>query len=102
MSIVNITENKKFLYNNLSSNINSFILTTSIPNTGTESDTMSDTMSDTVSDTMSDTMSDTNSINFVTSSKLNTHNFLDNNFYFIKSKNIQLKNKAKIRNLFKI
>jgi len=90
MSIVNITENKKFLYNNLSSNINSFILTTSIPNTGTESDTMSDTMSD------------TSSINSVTSSKLNTHNFLDNNFYFIKSKNIQLKNKAKIRNLFKI
>ena len=94
MSIVNITENKKFLYNNLSSNINSFILTTSIPNTGTESDTMPDTMSD--------TMSDTSSINSVTSSKLNTHNFLDNNFYFIKSKNIQLKNKAKIRNLFKI
>ena len=90
MSIVNITENKKFLYNNLSSNINSFILTTSIPNTGTETDTMSDTMSD------------TSSINSVTSSKLNTHNFLDNNFYFIKSKNIQLKNKAKIRNLFKI
>ena len=98
MSIVNITENNKFLYNNLSSNINSFILTTSIPNTGTESDTMSDTMSD----TRSDTMSDTSSINSVTSSKLNTHNFLDNNFYFIKSKNIQLKNKAKIRNLFKI
>ena len=94
MSIVNITENKKFLYNNLSSNINSFILTTSIPNTGTESDT--------IPDTMSDTMSDTSSINSVTSSKLNTHNFLDNNFYFIKSKNIQLKNKAKIRNLFKI
>ena len=90
MSIVNITENKKFLYNNLSSNINSFILTTSIPNTGTESDTIPDTMSD------------TSSINSVTSSKLNTHNFLDNNFYFIKSKNIQLKNKAKIRNLFKI
>ena len=90
MSIVNITENKNFLYNNLSSNINSFILTTSIPNTGTETDTMSDTMSD------------TSSINSVTSSKLNTHNFLDNNFYFIKSKNIQLKNKAKIRNLFKI
>ena len=94
MSIVNITENKNFLYNNLSSNINSFILTTSIPNTGTESDT--------IPDTMSDTMSDTSSINSVTSSKLNTHNFLDNNFYFIKSKNIQLKNKAKIRNLFKI